>query len=161
MDGIAIAPSSGGASVGEEAGRTWAEEARAVLAAAGYRSGGARTAVLEALARQETCLSPGEIVEAIRGGGRRVAVASVYRALDLLVELGLVRRLGLGPGAVRYEIRGPTHTHHLVCGSCGEVTTFVDPSLDRAVARIARGMGYQPKGQIVALNSTCGGCEPT
>ena len=150
------APASGAG----RGGRAWAEAARAVLAAEGYRSGGARTAVVEALAGQETCLSPGEIVAAIPAGDRRVAVASVYRALDLLVELGLVSRLGLGPGAVRYEIRGPVHTHHLVCGSCGEVTTFVDSSLDRAVARIARGMGYRPEGQVVARNSTWGECEP-
>ena len=68
---------------------SWAEHAARTLSAAGYRRGGARTAVLELLDRQRCALSAVEIEHALRGVGRRgVARASVYRILEELQHRG-------------------------------------------------------------------------
>ena len=68
-----------------------------------------------------------------------VGIASVYRALDLLARLGLVRRLDVG-SASGYEpaLPGGDHHHHVVCDRCGKVSSFEDPALEEAIDRLSR-----------------------
>ena len=69
------------------------------------------------------CLTARDIADELRARGERTGIASVYRALDLLHELGLVKRLDVGDGTARYEPADPSgeHHHHLVCDRCGLV----------------------------------------
>ena len=90
----------------------------------GHRAGGARAAVIEALGRHGGCLDADELVARLRRQRKRVGVASVYRALGLLAELGLLQRVPVAGGSARYELVGPggDHHHHLVCDDCGATT---------------------------------------
>src|SRR5437763_16896824 len=99
-------------------GESWSERAQRVLAASRHHSGGARRAVVELLDSQHCALSALEIEDALRGGERRVARASIYRILDDLERLQLVQKVHVGQAMARYEpIRGENgHHHHLVCG---------------------------------------------
>jgi Fe2+ or Zn2+ uptake regulation protein len=69
----------------------WAKEAHRRLAAAGYRTGGARTAVIELLGRGGGPWSAQDIADRLRDRGRRVGLSSVYRALSALRTLGMLR----------------------------------------------------------------------
>src|SRR6266540_1917138 len=81
---------------------SWLEYTLETLRQSGYRSGGARTAVIEVLAEQDCCLGAQEIFDLLRErGGRKVGIASVYRVLELLASLGLVQRVELGAVAAR------------------------------------------------------------
>ncbi len=84
----------------------WTETALDRLRNASGRSGGARRLVVELLGDQDCCLSAHEIHDRVRARGARVGIASVYRALDGMDELGLVQRVDLGDGVARYE---PAH----------------------------------------------------
>jgi Fur family ferric uptake transcriptional regulator len=139
----------------------WAAHAAAQVAEAGHRSGGARTAVIEALAGQSCCRSAQEIFDQLRGDGRRVGIASVYRVLDLLVSLGQVQRLDLGGGISRYEpaLPGGEHHHHLVCVGCGEVRPFEDPRLERALEATATSSDFTVEGHDVVLRGRCPHCR--
>ncbi|MHB8234237.1 MAG: Fur family transcriptional regulator, partial [Solirubrobacteraceae bacterium] len=99
---------------------TWAAGAERALSDAGYRRGGARQAILELLGEQPCALSAVEIEHALTSRRREVSRASVYRVMDELEEIGLVQRVEIGQGMVRYEpVRhGSGHHHHLVCDSC-------------------------------------------
>ena len=94
-----------------------------------------------------------------RGG--RVGIASVYRALDGLDELGLVQRIDLGDGIARFEPAhaGGDHHHHLVCDDCGKVEPFEDPSLESAIERVADGRGYVVAAHDVVLRGACEDCR--
>jgi Fur family ferric uptake transcriptional regulator len=139
---------------------TWGESALAAVRRAGHRGGGARTAVIELLAEQECCLSAQEIFDRLRGRGRRVGIASVYRALDLLTGLRVVQRLEIGDGIARYEpAHGHGHHHHLVCDGCGKVTAFEDPTLEDALARVATRVDYAVGGHDVTLRGACPDCR--
>jgi Fur family transcriptional regulator, ferric uptake regulator len=144
---------------GDAAG--WTEHALDSVAQAGHRSGGARRAVIESLARQECCRSAQEIFDQLREDKRRVGIASVYRVLDLLVSLGLVQRLDLGGGVARYEpaLPGGEHHHHLVCVDCGEVSPFEDPGLERALEGTATRSDYTVVGHDVVLRGRCPDCR--
>jgi Fur family ferric uptake transcriptional regulator len=139
----------------------WASHTRTALERAGHRSGGARDAVIELLSGQDCCLSAREIVERLHERGSSVGIASVYRALDVLGDLRLVRRLDAGEGVVRYEPANPTgeHHHHVVCDICGHVTAFADESLERAIDRLAQRLDYAVDGHDVVLRGECPGCR--
>ena len=139
----------------------WTEHAFAVLAEHGHRAGGARTAVIEALGRRGGCLDADELVGALRSGDRRVGVASVYRALGLLAELGVLQRVPVAGGSARYERVGPggDHHHHLVCDDCGATAPFEDEALERAIGRLSRRTEYAVQAHDVTLHGTCPDCQ--
>ena len=139
---------------------TWAAQALRALASAGYRRGGARRAVVELLGRQNCCLSAQEIFDQLRRARRPVGIASVYRALEALVELRLVKRVDAGDGIARYEPAqaGGDHHHHLVCRDCGKVEAFSDSRLERAIDRVAGGLGYTVHEHEVVLTGACSDC---
>src|SRR5487761_2249410 len=111
---------------------SWSTYARSVLEDAGHRRGGARDEVIDLLAAQSCALSVQDIETALRGGGRSIGRASIYRALDTLVELGLVKRLDVGRAEACFEPARADghHHHHVVCERCGTLTAFDDPELE-------------------------------
>ena len=139
----------------------WGKHVRATLEEAGYRSGGARDAVVGLLERQGCCLSAQEIHDRLRSARRGVGIASVYRALETLAELRLVKRIDAGDGVARYEPLRPDgdHHHHLVCRDCGKVEAFSDPRLERAIDRAAGSLGYAVHEHEVVLTGACASCS--
>jgi Fur family ferric uptake transcriptional regulator len=139
----------------------WGKHVQDTLRRAGYRSGGARAAVVRLLERQECCLSAQDIHDRLRSARRPVGIASVYRTLDTLAELRLVKRIDAGDGIARYEPLRPDgdHHHHLVCRDCGKVEAFSDPSLERAVDRAAGSSGYMVDEHEIVLTGACASCS--
>ena len=146
---------------GHGGGAAWAAHALEVLDRAGHRRGGARSAVIDALAADGCAVSALELDDRLRESGRRVGRASVYRALEQLADLGLVQRLDLGTETARYERTSPggEHHHHMVCDTCGKVLPFEDPALERAVSRISGGRGFEVREHEVVLHGACGTCR--
>ena len=138
----------------------WTKHALAVLDASGYRSGGARRVVVEMLGRQSCCLSAQEIYDRLRAARRPVGIASVYRALETLSTLRLVKRVDAGDGIARYEPAAADgdHHHHLVCRDCGKVEAFTDPRLERAIDKVAYGLGYDVDEHEIVLTGACADC---
>lgn len=142
------------------ASRTWSDLALRALDDAGYRSGGARRAVVELLGGEDCCLTAQEIADRLRASGTRVGTASVYRALDLLDGIGLVQRIEVGEGGTRFEalVPGGEHHHHAVCDRCGRITPFEDASLERAIVRLAGRLDHEVRGHDVVIRGHCGRC---
>jgi Fur family transcriptional regulator, ferric uptake regulator len=140
---------------------TWTEHTLGVLREAGFRSGGARTAVVELLGRQRCCATAQEIHDGTRRAGRPVGIASVYRVLDVLSDLGLVQRVDVGDQVTRYEpsLPGGDHHHHVVCDDCGKVEAWKDDGLERAVNRVARRVDYRIAAHDVVLRGLCVDCR--
>ncbi len=140
----------------------WAGLAAERLAAAGYRRGGARQAVVDLLAGQSCALSALDIEDALRSADRQVGRASVYRVLDELEQLKLVQRLEVGQNTARDEPLHPGgdhHHHHLVCDACGEVIPFADEELERALARVAERVAFHVADHEIVLHGSCGACR--
>jgi Fur family ferric uptake transcriptional regulator len=139
----------------------WHEHATRSLAREGYRSGAARLRVVDALARRDCCATAQEIADDLRDGDRRVGIASVYRALELLDRLGLVHRLDVGDGTARYEaaMAGGEHHHHVVCDRCGRVEQFSDAALERAITALSERLDYAIDEHDVTLRGACPQCR--
>lgn len=91
----------------------------------GYKATPQRVAILRALAAEQH-----QSMEGIRARCPGVGIVTVYRTLELLNSLGIVRRLDLGDGA-RYEL-AEDHHHHMICESCGDISEFDECPLDPA-----------------------------
>jgi Fur family transcriptional regulator, ferric uptake regulator len=138
----------------------WTERTLAALRSKGHRDGGARRAVIELLGRQHCCLTAQEIFDRLRGEGRAVGIASVYRALEQLSRDGYLQRIDLGSGTTRFEPihAGGEHHHHVVCDECGKVEAFADPELEHALHQVESRTGYAVAGHDVVLRGVCAAC---
>lgn len=143
-----------------ETQQEWASDTIERLLAKGFRNGGARSAIIELLGRQDCCLTAQEIFDGLRAEGRRVGIASVYRTLEQLAKDGFVQRIDIGAGTSRFE---PVHSdgkhhHHLVCDECGKVEAFADEELELALHKVERRTGYTVAGHDVVLRGVCTDC---
>ena len=138
----------------------WAEHALALLGEAGYRRGGARNAVVEALAQHDCAVTALELEEELRRRRIRVGRASVYRALDLLEELGLVQRFEAARGIASYERVDPSgqHHHHVICSRCGRMEPFEDHGLERAIGAVSEQVPFEIAEHDVVLRGLCERC---
>ena len=138
----------------------WTQETAFALGRAGFRSGGARRAVIELLGRQDCCVTAQEIFDSLRQEGRAVGIASVYRVLERLSDRGFVHRIDVGGSVARFEPAHPSgeHHHHLVCEDCGKVEAFADEQLERALRKVEGRTGYSVAGHEVVLRGACADC---
>ncbi len=116
----------------------------------GYKATPQRTAVLRALAEEQH-----QSLDEIRARCPDVGLVTVYRTLDLLGELGIVRRLDLGDGA-RYEM-AQDHHHHMICELCGRISEFDECPLDPG--RLAPGDGFEVRSHSVEVYGRCAACR--
>lgn len=116
--------------------------------------------MIDLLGRQECVRTAREIDDALRRESRDIGIATVYRALELLHGLELLKRLDVGDGPALYEPVDPSgeHHHHLVCERCGRVGAFEDEQLERAIGRLARRLDYEVDGHEVVLRGACPQC---
>jgi Fur family ferric uptake transcriptional regulator len=138
----------------------WEEHALGALGAAGYRRGGARTAVVEALARHDCAVTALELEEELRRRALAVGRASVYRALELLEELRLVQRFEAARGIASYERVDPNghHHHHAICRRCGRMEPFEDRNLEQVIERVSGRVPFEIAEHDVVLRGLCESC---
>ncbi|MEU2347172.1 Fur family transcriptional regulator [Modestobacter sp. NPDC049651] len=142
----------------EKAGAPLAAELRA----RGLRMTGQRQRVLDAVAALSHG-TPEEIHARLKAdagpGGAAPDTSTVYRALELLEQLGLVWHTHLGKGAPIYHA-AQQHRHvHVVCQSCGTLSSADPTLLDQAAERLAAEMGFSLDVGHVALSGTCRECR--
>ncbi len=115
----------------------------------GYKATPQRMAVLRALAEEQH-----QSLEEIHARCPEVGLVTVYRTLDLLGELGIVRRLDLGDGA-RYEM-AEDHHHHMICESCGDISEFEKCPLDPRL--LPAGDGFKVRSHSLEVYGRCAAC---
>lgn len=139
----------------------WVGHAERQLEREGYRLSAPRSAVVQTLADLGCSVTAKEIADRLHDRGQDVGVASIYRTLELLDKLRLTRRVDAAEGVARYEPIGPRgeHHHHIVCDTCGQVSTFEDSDLERAIERLANRVDYAIDGHDVTLRGECPTCR--
>lgn len=122
--------------------KRWVQHSNDVLRAAGLRTSAGRSAVVDLLGRQTCLLTAQEIADQLREDGSAGSTATVYRALETLHELGLVRRFD-ADGVARYEPVDPSgrDEHQHVVFDDGTVRPFTDDALTNAMAGLGDRLG--------------------
>lgn len=120
-----------------------------------------RRAVLEILERTRRPVGAYELIELLAvPAGRRPAPTQVYRALDFLVEQGLVHRLASRNAFLACgRAHGATEpVAFLICDACGRVDEATSPALAADVAGVAALRGFSPRAQIIEIAGRCAAC---
>ena len=126
----------------------------------GLRLTDQRKTVLQLLCESDKPLTAYELLEQIRGVVKNPTPPTVYRALDFLLEQGLVHKL-----ESLHAYVGCTHPDHphasqfLICDDCGEVAEVEDPSVARSLKAAGKAIGFRTKRPVVELLGTCAECD--
>ena len=127
-----------------------------LLRSGNRRIGHARRRVVEALTSQPGPITAEGLIELVPD----IHPSSVYRSLNVLEELGLVRHVHLAHGAALYEVTDRVATvRHLVCESCGGTIQIPAIVLDPLRRRLERDYGFVLDSGHFALPGHCAGCE--
>jgi Fe2+ or Zn2+ uptake regulation protein len=128
-----------------------------LLHSRGQRATPQRNVILRELRRRSHHATADEIRRAVRHELPGTSAPTVYATLELLVELGLARRIDTGVGAALYDGRTTPH-QHLVCRSCGRVDDL-DVELDAGpMLQAAGASGFSPEGAELVISGLCAGC---
>jgi len=129
------------------------------LADARVRSTEPRRAVAELIASRNGHFTARELVDDAAGLRVGVGRATVFRALELFVDLGLVERLDLPSGEHAYVACEPTHHHHVVCSRCGRSAEVEDCGMAEVAREVARRTGYRIERHRMELFGVCPECR--
>jgi Fur family ferric uptake transcriptional regulator len=116
-----------------------------------------RQLVLDAV-RELGHATPEQVCARVQRTAPAVNITTVYRSLDLLERLGLVRHTHLGHGAPNYSAHEHEHVH-LVCHDCGTVTEVPRELMGPLATRLADGVGFELDVAHVALSGLCRDCR--
>ncbi len=130
---------------------------QALLRERGYRLTMQRELVLDAVEKLGHA-TPDEVHQEIRTQSAAVNISTVYRTLELLEELGLVRHTHLSDRAPTYHSRsGPEHVH-LVCRVCGKVGEAAPAEFEPLLAAMRERHGFETDLGHLALFGRCTSC---
>src|SRR4051812_40682662 len=134
------------------------EPARMGPGSRGPRPPPARRLLLAALVAAERPIPAEAIARGLDGRVPPSDVASVYRNLDALERIGIVRRLQAGHGAALYTLAGGDDGGYVACERCGEVRTANPLALATVRAAIRAALGYEASFLHVPIVGLCPVC---
>ncbi len=129
------------------------------LSDAGVRSTEPRRAVAGLIAARAGHFTARDLVADALSQDVAIGRATVFRALELFADLGLVERLDLPTGDHAYVACEPEHHHHVVCSRCGRSTEVEDGGIADAVRELGRRTGYRIERHRLELFGVCGTCR--
>lgn len=133
----------------------------------GLKVTGQRLLVLEIMAaRPGEHLTAEEIFDLAREKLPEIGLATIYRALQVLVELRAIDKLSFDDGSARYELGGELgserhHHHHAICLGCRAVFSLEEDLLDPLEETLRDRLGFTVTDHEVKLYGYCRACEKT
>lgn len=136
--------------------------ADALCARRGVRFTTLRRRVLELVWGRHEAVGAYVLLDALRAEGRGAAPPTIYRALDFLMEQGLIHRishLNAYVGCARPE--RPHVGQFLICAKCGTAAEIDDPTLTAAIETCAASVGFTVRHPMVEIEGLCTRCGET
>lgn len=118
-----------------------------------------RRRVLEIVWRAHDPIGAYEILAELAKERDKAAPPTVYRALEFLIEAGLVHRIDTLNAFLGCDAPGHAHVaQFLVCRNCHRVAEIDDPALNRALAEKSRSMGFRIEPTALEIKGLCSEC---
>ena len=130
----------------------------------GFKVTPQRRAIVEILLKnKDKHLSSEEIYDLVRVDCPEIGLATVYRTMQLLDEVGAISKLNLDDGCIRYEIdlsdSDSHHHHHLICKKCGNIIEVKEDLLDDIEEQIERIYKFGIVDHDVKFYGLCEDCK--
>ncbi len=124
----------------------------------GYTLTSQRKAVLDALKEFRGHPSAEEVYLRVKKKNPRVALGTVYQALSVLEEIGLIEAKRWTESPVRYDLNTEPH-HDIRCTVCGEVAEVPDMEFEDFATRIRQKTPYRVTNAALVIEGLCPGCQ--
>jgi Fur family ferric uptake transcriptional regulator len=134
----------------------------AFIAERGLKQSRQRTLIVETFYAMGGHVPVERLVAEVRRREPRVSVATVYRTMKLLAEVGLAVPRDFGDGRARYEPAHHRHGNshdHLICTGCGAIVEFESQRVEELQLRLARRHGFEVQRRHVELYGLCARCR--
>jgi Fur family transcriptional regulator, ferric uptake regulator len=131
----------------------------AAMLDAGYSNTRPRQAVVDVIATANGYLSPVQILETAQRAYPQLGLVTVYRTLDIMAEMGLVRKVHLANGCHSYALAEKMHGHHIICESCRQVVEFDGCDLSSVIISVERQTGFAVTDHWLELFGLCPACR--
>jgi Fur family ferric uptake transcriptional regulator len=128
-----------------------------ILRSSGHKVTPQRLIVLDAVCALEGHATIAEIQAKVHFLDPSINRSTIYRALEVLTEVGLVTESEMAGGKI-YRIAGEAEHHHLTCNLCGRVFTIPSTALDTFIAGIQRNYGFLILADHLVLKGLCESC---
>ncbi len=125
----------------------------------GFKDTRQRRAVLSVVVSSGECLNPAEVYAKAKAACPRIGLTTVYRTLEILADLGVVRRVHLQQGCHSYALAGVGHRHHVICSTCHGAIEFEGCDLSEVMQSAAKQTGFRVDGHWLQLFGTCPACQ--
>ena len=125
------------------------------LDTAGYRLTQPRRALAALIAERDGHFTAADLLDEARTRRLGIGRATIFRALDLFADLGLLERLDLPSGDHAYLPCEPVHHHHVVCSDCGAATEVRDFGMQDVIAEVERRTGFRIDEHRLELYGRC------
>ena len=135
----------------------------------GYRITEPRRAILDVLSNTTEHLSAEDIYLAVHKVYPGIGLTTVYRTLELLVNLGLISKFQFGDGRSRYELiedsQPASHHHHLICRNCHRIIDYSDfmeeeiEFLNGVKQRLSQKFNFKINNHIIQFYGLCEDCR--
>ncbi|MCB8980009.1 MAG: transcriptional repressor [Ardenticatenaceae bacterium] len=132
---------------------------QAVLKRKGFRLTNSRQKIVEALLGCGGHITADGLLEVVHQIDPSVGRMTVYRTLELLSELGLIRPVYQGTGAAHYILLDGGHHHHLICSGCDAVFEFEECGLQEMSKLLAERFNFEIEGHLVEFYGRCPNCQ--
>jgi Fur family transcriptional regulator, ferric uptake regulator len=129
------------------------------LRSTGLRVTDPRIEVVEEIHARDGLFTGEQLYDELRGRGSGVGRATVFRTIDVLVDLEILDRVHQPDGAHGYVLRGPGHRHHMVCSGCGDVVEFQGCNVGELIESLASETNFRIEGHWLEIFGTCGQCQ--
>jgi Fur family transcriptional regulator, ferric uptake regulator len=135
-----------------------ADQITRAFADRGLRLTRQRRAVLDEVAQAASSVSALEVFDAARRRCPELGLTTVYRTLDILGEIGALRRVHGHRHCEAFVPAGAAHGHTVVCSACGRVTEFTECDMHAVADAAAEQTGYRITEHFLQLSGLCGRC---
>ncbi len=132
---------------------------RCALNTAGARLTNQRAVILEIIQHSDKHLDANEIFRRAIFKSPRLSLATVYRTLNRLKELGLIEEVHFSDAHHHYETRSGREHHHLVCLDCGQVTEFRYPLSQHIKSNVSKAGDFRIIDTEIRITGYCSECQ--
>lgn len=128
------------------------------LRSAGYKITPPRLAVLEVISQEGEHLNPNEILDRAQALRPGLGRATVYRTLEVLTQLCIVRPIYVGESGPMY-IRAEGGHHHLVCSACGRIVDFDQCVAEGMAQELRERFDFEITSHLLEFYGLCAACR--
>ncbi len=137
------------------------EEFKQLLKKNGLKFTIQREVILNTLYNSDEHLTPESLHHLIQDKAPelKTGIATIYRTLSLLEDSNLVTSLSFGAQGKKYELGAKDHHDHMICTECGDITEFVDDSIEKRQHEIADSLGFKMNDHSMQIYGICKNCQ--